>query len=149
MSISRIRGYHAFVSLAPFKRLRTWKDRQMKIPLAALFCLVAGAAAASPIEHLTRDKRSPETCALTVEFVSICCGPDRDLKERIELAVIADPRIARAYQWPWGMEGETTLCLVIRRKIDARRIAARFEAWSAASPNPTLTQVRRGPKLHH
>lgn len=116
---------------------------------AALLCLIGGAAAAAPIEHLSWAQRPPETCSLTVDFGSVCCGVDAAMHERITRAVIADAGVKRAYSWPWGQEGESTLCLVTRSGADTRRLATQFKAWSAASRNPTLTQVWLGPKPHH
>jgi hypothetical protein len=121
----------------------------MKSHVALLLCFLGGAAAAAPLERLGPAERPPEPCSLSVDFVSICCGPDRAMHDRVMRAVSADRGIKRAYSWPWGREGESTLCLVTRSKADTRRVVARFQAWVAAGPNPNLTRVWSGPKPHH
>ncbi len=116
----------------------------MRISLAALACLVASAAAAAPIEPLTREQRWPAPCSLSVDFGSICCGIDSGLLEQVKLAIIAERRVKQAYERGWGEEGEVTLCVVTRRRADARALAARYGAWVKARPNPELTKVLLG-----
>jgi hypothetical protein len=116
----------------------------MCVPLAALACLAASAAAAAPIEPVTRDQRWPAPCSLSIDFGSICCGIDSGLLQQIKLAIIAERRVKRAYERGWGEEGEVTLCVVTRRRADARALAAQYGAWARARPNPELTKVLLG-----
>jgi hypothetical protein len=123
--------------------------RLMRLGMAGLLCLVGGVAAAAPIESLGWAERPPEVCSFTVDFGSACCGPDPATHERITRSVVTDPGVRRAYVWPWGREGESTLCLVTRSGADTRRIMAQFKLWAAASPHPALTQVWPGSRPHH
>ena len=114
-----------------------------------MLCLVGGAASAATIESLGAAERPPEVCALTVDFGSVCCGVDRAMHERVNRAVVADKGVKRAYSWPWGEEGESTLCLVTRSKADTDRLVAQLRTWAKVRPNPILTQVWPGPTPHH
>jgi hypothetical protein len=112
------------------------------LPSSAFLAFAACAATAlAPIQNLPRDSRPPADCTLEVRFGSICCGPDAQISDRIRAAAQADPRVAKAYAWAWGEEGETSLCLALRRHADGATLAHDYRAWIAARPQPVLTTV--------
>jgi hypothetical protein len=84
-----------------------------KILLSALALLTGGCASAAPAEA---------PCAVKVEFGSYCCGVDGETKAAVERYLEGADGVLRSTSQPWGREGESTRCVVTRRRGDADRI---------------------------
>jgi len=73
----------------------------------------------------------PADCALRVEFGSYAMGIDRSASAAVAQLLVDDPGVASAQTFPWGREGEKTICVEVRSAADAERL---FEAISRTFP---------------
>jgi hypothetical protein len=78
--------------------------------------LVSGAPAGKPVE----------SCAVSVDFGSYCCGIDDAALAETKAFIAASPRVTRHSVRNWGREGEVTLCLTTRNAADARALYAQL-----------------------
>ena len=65
-----------------------------------------------------------ESCAVRVDFGSFCCGIDREAYQAAKDFAESSPLVAGQSERPYGMEGETVLCLQARSAADAKAIHA-------------------------
>lgn len=94
---------------------------------AALLVLGLAACAAAPAP-------APAGCDVTIKFGSYGMGIDRDLADRVAVAVKADRDVARSERKPWGKEGEYDLCLTAR----SGRGKAVYDRYRAMIPAQSL-----------
>ena len=80
-----------------------------------------------------------EGCALTVSFGSIGTGTDTAAKVQIERLLEQDPAVAEIQPFVIGREGETLLCIRLRRDAEADRL---FDALSAAASNGYMVTIK-------
>nr|WP_295110717.1 hypothetical protein [uncultured Caulobacter sp.] len=100
------------------------------IRLAALLALGLSACAAAPVADA-----GPPKCDVTIKFGSYGAGIDRDLADKVAVAVKADRDIARSERKPWGREGEFDQCLTVKSGRSAKAV---FERYRAMLPAKTL-----------
>ena len=74
-------------------------------------------------------------CDVTIKFGSYGMGIDRELADKVALAVKADRDVARSERKPWGKEGEFDQCLTAKTGRDAK---AMFERYRAMLPAKSL-----------
>ena len=90
--------------------------------LAALMCfIVPTACAGAVIEDMAVDA-VPPACTIEIEFMSRCCGVDRDALERVARYIERSAAVSRAFSRRWGAQGEVTLCLVVENAGRARAV---------------------------
>lgn len=99
------------------------------IRLAAIAVLALSACAAAPAPQ------AAGRCDVTIKFGSYGAGIDRDLADKVAVAVKADRDVARSERKPWGREGEFDLCLAAK---PGRDVKAMYERYRALLPAKTL-----------
>jgi hypothetical protein len=123
----------------------------------AKFCLLAALFAWAPVAHAASVKeidrnagekmRAAGDCGIEISFGSYASGIDRGLFARAKEAVGKDERIQEAFSWPWGKEGERTLCL----KGEEKKLGAAYADLQSrlAKPASGLVRLKRkgGPPL--
>jgi hypothetical protein len=97
--------------------------------LAALLALTLTACATSAPET---EAAGASRCDVTIKFASYGAGIDRDLADKVAVAVKADRDVARSERKPWGREGEFDQCLTVKPGRDARAVFARYRAMLPA-----------------
>lgn len=112
----------------------------MKRLAFALCLLVPAASASAPIEQLWANDAWP-ACTIEIEFLSACCGIDRNAYQRVVRYVETSKTIKAAFSRPWGAAGETTLCLITGESDGQTR--AVFEDLTILVP----ARARRLPRI--
>jgi len=84
------------------------------IPLALSFFIMQSAYAEKMTVYSQGAKFDPKACDITVDFSSFASGPDLRTRNAIEASVKQNKDIISIRSYPWGKEGESTLCLKIR-----------------------------------
>jgi len=99
------------------------------IRLAPLLALSLTACAAAPMSEAGAPR-----CDVTIKFSSYGAGIDRELADKVAVAVKADRDVARSERKPWGREGEFDQCLTAK----SDRAKAIYERYRAMLPAKTL-----------
>ena len=87
----------------------------MKLKVIAMAAaIIAGASAAE----------AAETCAVSVDFGSFCCGIDLEAYAAAKAFAEESPLVTGQSERAYGMEGEKVLCLQARSAGDAKAIYA-------------------------
>lgn len=91
-----------------------------------------------------RDSPSLDHCVIEIAFGSAASGVDGATRAAIRRYLDGEHGILSATNYPWGREGESTLCLVTRSSGDTKRISARIARLIPAAPakNQGYTHVR-------
>lgn len=106
------------------------------LPILAFF------AAAVPLPALAQ---AGPGCAVSVQFGSYAMGIDRATFDKVQALLKRDARVSGVELERWGREGETTLCVQLRRDRDARAVFGRVKAALPARPKgPILVEARGG-----
>jgi hypothetical protein len=100
------------------------------IRFAVLLALALSACAAAPASQA-----GPPRCDVTLKFASYGAGIDRELADKVAVAVKTDRDVARSERKPWGREGEFDQCLTAKPGRDAK---AMYERYRAMLPARTL-----------
>ena len=90
-----------------------------------------------------RGAEAPADCALQVEFGSYAMGIDREASRAVDQLLASDPAVTSVELYPWGREGEKTLCVRLRSEADAERLARAIAALFPADPRGPLTVSTR------
>ena len=98
------------------------------IRLAALLALGLTACAAT----VPAADAGAARCDVTIKFGSYGMGIDRELADKVALAVKADRDVARSERKPWGREGEFDQCLTAKTGREAKAIYERYRAMLPA-----------------
>lgn len=109
-------------------------------PFLPILALVALAAPASAFAQA----RPAPQCAVSVGFASYAMGIDRAALDRVQSLLRRDRGVRAVEAQRWGREGETTLCVKLRRPGDARRVFGRVKAALPARPRGPITVETRG-----
>ena len=99
------------------------------IRFAAIAVLALGACAAAPAPS------QAARCDVTIKFASYGAGIDRDLADKVAVAVKADRDVAHSERKPWGREGEFDQCLTVK---PGRNVRALYERYRAMLPAKSL-----------
>ena len=83
-------------------------------------------------------------CPLAVSFGSYAMGIDSGAFDSILRTLQHDRAVTRIEQRNWGREGERTLCAVIRKPAEARRVFNRVKALFPRKPRGPLTVTLAG-----
>ncbi|MFS2110564.1 hypothetical protein ACCC88_12800 [Sphingomonas sp. Sphisp140] len=83
-------------------------------------------------------------CAVRVEFASYAMGIDRAAFDRVQALLKRDRGVRAVEVQRWGREGETNLCIQLRRPGDARRVFGRLKTALPAKPRGPITVEARG-----
>ncbi|WP_180140737.1 hypothetical protein [Sphingomonas sp. R-74633] len=83
-------------------------------------------------------------CAVSVQFGSYAMGIDRPAFERVRTLLAHDRGVLTVEHQRWGREGETTLCVQLRKASDTRRVFGRVKAALPARPKGPVTLEARG-----
>jgi len=81
---------------------------------------------------------------VNVQFGSYAMGIDRAALERVRTLLARDRGVLGVEMRRWGREGETTLCVQLRRAGDERRMFTRVKAVLPARPRGPITLEARG-----
>ncbi|MBG6175233.1 hypothetical protein IWQ55_003058 [Labrenzia sp. EL_208] len=95
--------------------------------------------------HLT-DTES--VCRLRVDFGSYASGIDGEVFARVMGLITYDNSISEIFMFPWGMEGEITLCVQILNDEDGKRIFETIKFWIPAETRNGQTKVTYDRKSH-
>lgn len=107
----------------------------------------ADAAAVRPIAAPgeSGDRDAAGSCPLTVRFGSYAMGIDRNTLQAVEALLAADPSVRSVERWPWGREGEITLCARVAGDAEAERLARAVASLFPADPRgPLLVATSTG-----
>jgi hypothetical protein len=92
-----------------------------------------------------RGAEAPADCSLRIEFGSYAMGIDRGASRAVDELLASDPAVASVELYPWGREGEKTLCVRLRSEADAERLARAIAALFPAEPRgPLSVSTRNG-----
>ncbi len=87
----------------------------------------------------------PADCPLAIGFGSYAMGIDGGTLARVEALLAADPAVRSVERYPWGREGEVSLCVRLRGQRDAGRLFDRLKALLPAKPRgPIRLSTRDG-----
>jgi len=111
--------------------------RVFALPVVALVALAMPASAFA-------QAASAPGCAVRVEFASYAMGIDRAAFDRVQALLKRDRGVRGVEVQRWGREGETSLCVQLRRPGDARRVFGRVKAALPAKPRGPITVEARG-----
>lgn len=103
------------------------------MPLLAMLALI-----------LTAPAPGTPQCALNVAFGSYAAGIDRPAFDKVQASLKRDARVRSVSLQRWGREGETTLCIDLRRDRDVRAVFGRVKALLPARPKGPITVEARG-----
>ena len=81
----------------------------------------------------------PRNCPLLVIFGSYGAGIDRPTLDRVEQYLAGERTVTNVGRYPWGREGEVTLCVRARGNADLVRIGNRIRAAIPARPRGPIT----------
>jgi hypothetical protein len=94
---------------------------------------------------LAQAQAAPTQCAVSVQFGSYAMGIDRPAFDKVQALLKRDTRVRGVDLQRWGREGETTLCVQLRRSRDARAVFGRVKAALPARPRgPIVVEARGG-----
>ena len=102
---------------------------------AVLLPLTLIACAAAPMAS------EPARCDVTIKFGSYGMGIDRELADKVALAVKADRDVARSERKPWGKEGEFDQCLTAKSGRDVKTMYERYRAMLPAKSLKAPTSI--------
>ena len=88
-----------------------------------------------------------KSCAVAIQFISYDNGIDENMLAAVHTFIEASDYISEALEYPWGLEGERTICLKI---TGARKSSMAFEQirdMLPARPARGLIVVNMGQKL--
>lgn len=111
--------------------------RSFVLPTLGLFALAA------PVSAFAQGASSPE-CGVRVEFASYAMGIDRAAFDRVQVLLKRDRGVRGVEVQRWGREGETNLCVQLRRPSEARRVFGRVKAVLPAKPRGPIKVEARG-----
>lgn len=113
--------------------------RSFLLPASGLLALSAPASA------FAQDgaPAAPE-CGVRVEFASYAMGIDRAAFDRVRALLKRDGGVRGVEVQRWGREGETNLCVQLRRPSDARRVFGRVKTVLPAKPRGPIKVEARG-----
>lgn len=87
----------------------------------------------------------PADCPLSVQFGSYAMGIDGGAAEAVGALLDSDAAVTSVDRYPWGREGEYTLCIAARTDADARRLFEAIARLFPASPlGPLSVSTRDG-----
>jgi hypothetical protein len=110
--------------------------------MPAFLPVLALLAAAAPVPA---QAQTTPACAVSVQFGSYAMGIDRPAFDKVQALLKRDARVRGVELRRWGREGETTLCVSLRRQSDARAVFGRVKAALPAKPKgPILVEARGG-----
>ena len=81
----------------------------------------------------------PVDCPLRVDFGSYAMGIDRGAADAARELLAGDPGVVSVENYPWGREGETTMCVVTRSAGDAERLFHAISRLFPANPRGPLS----------
>jgi len=85
----------------------------------------------------------PRNCPLVIAFGSHGAGIDRPTFDRVEAYLAHERTVTGVSRYPWGREGEVSLCVRARGDADLVRIANRVRASIPARPRGPVTVESR------
>ena len=92
-----------------------------------------------------RGSAIPADCPLRVQFGSYAMGIDNRAAEAVRALLDGDSGVASVEHYPWGREGEYTLCIRVRTDGDARRLFGAIARLFPADPlGPLSVSTRDG-----
>jgi hypothetical protein len=104
----------------------------------------AGPKGAEMVTH-PRGTEIPADCPLRVDFGSYAMGIDRGAAEAIRRLLAGDRAVTAVESFPWGREGESTLCVRLSSPAEAERLARAIAALFPAAPRgPLSVSTRNG-----
>ena len=80
----------------------------------------------------------PGDCDLRIQFGSYAMGIDTQSEEAVRRLLGRDPSVSAVEVYPWGREGEKTLCVRIRSAADVERL---FDEVSRLLPSDPLGPI--------
>lgn len=104
--------------------------------LTVLLAFGLSACAAAPVSEAGAPR-----CDVTIKFASYGAGIDRELADKVAVAVKADRDIARSERKPWGREGEFDQCLAAKTGRNAKAIYERYRAMLPAKSLKAPTSI--------
>lgn len=110
--------------------------RSLALPVLAVLALTMPVAASA--------QEAPGHCAVSVRFGSYAMGIDHAAFQRVRALLGHDRSVVAVEQQHWGREGETTLCVQLRRASDARKLFGRVKAVLPAKPRGPIVLEARG-----
>lgn len=90
-----------------------------------------------------REDEIPADCSLRVQFGSYAMGIDGGTAEQVRALLDGDPAVSSVDRYPWGREGEYTLCVGVRSDADARRLFEAIVRLLPANPRGPLSVSTR------
>ena len=87
----------------------------------------------------------PGDCDLRIQFGSYAMGIDSRSADSIERLLASDRAVAAVEAFPWGREGEKTLCVRVRSEADVDRLFNEVSRLLPAEPlGPISVSTRNG-----
>lgn len=84
-------------------------------------------------------------CAISVQFGSYAMGIDRTAFDKVQALLKRDGRVRGVELRRWGREGETTLCVQLRRGRDTGAVFRRVKGALPAKPRgPVVIETTGG-----
>lgn len=106
---------------------------------AAAMLSAASAHAAAPGQTTP----VPRNCPLVITFASHGAGIDRPTFDRVEYYLAHERNVTSVSRYPWGREGEVSLCVRARGDADLVRIANHVRTSVPARPRGPVTVESR------
>lgn len=111
--------------------------------MRSLLPLLALVALAAPASAFAQGAPAAQ-CGVRVQFASYAMGIDRGAFDRVQALLKRDSRVRGVELQRWGREGETNLCVQLRRTRDARAVFTRVKKALPARPRGPITVEAAG-----
>ena len=87
----------------------------------------------------------PENCPLAVSFASYGAGIDHQAYAAVRRLLASSRAVLSVASYPWGREGEISICVTPRSAADAERLFHRIKAVFPRAPRgPLGVRTRSG-----
>lgn len=83
-------------------------------------------------------------CGVSVQFGSYAMGIDRGAFDKVQTLLRRDARVRGVDLQRWGREGETSMCVQLRRERDARAVFGRVKAVLPRKPKGPIVVEAKG-----
>jgi hypothetical protein len=90
----------------------------------------------------------PEDCPLVVGFASYAAGIDLEAYAAVGNLLESDPAVLTVDRYPWGREGEISICVTPRSGADAERLFHKIKAVFPREPRGPLGVSTRSGLTH-
>lgn len=113
-------------------------------PALAGLALIAGTPAiAQRVTTAPLNTQRPDDCPLVVDFASYGTGINRPVLQVVEKILTRDRAVTSITRYPWGREGEITLCVRTRTSRAATRLFHQLKPRLPRRHTPPISMVTR------